>query len=258
MMKKLPLIILILVSCFFQIISQTKKATTITTKKVIPVKTATPTPTAIKSTITPTPTAVKTAPVVNTPANLTGLEAEVLAEINKVRTNPKEYAKIFEEYLKTNSGKIFKIDGTELLTFEGKAPVEEVIALLKQLSPLPEFKAIDGLNKAAKDHAQDLAKNNKSGHQGSDGSMPDTRIARYGIANQINENISYYTKTARRVVMTMLIDDGTSSRNHRKNVLSTNLKVLGIAMGENKEFGNFCVIVFADNFIDKKGGIKSF
>lgn len=257
-MKRSLLIFVIVVGVFCQILAQTKQVSKITPKKNIPVKTVTPTPTPIKPTTTPTPTVVKSVTTASASANLTGLEAEVLAEINKVRTNPQEYAKIFEEYLKTNSGKVFKIDGTELLTFEGRTPVEEVIAALKQLSPLPEYKALDGLTKAAKDHAQDLSKNNKSGHEGSDGSMPDTRIARYGIAYQINENISYNTKTARRVVMTMLIDDGTSSRNHRKNILSTNLKFIGIATGENKDMKNFCVIVFADTFVDKKGGIKSF
>ncbi len=259
-MKRLPLIFMVLLLCISQVFTQTKTKTVANKTKVTTPKEAITKSASTPVNSNPVSTATPTKPNIpaGNPADLTGLEAEIFAEINKMRKNPAEYAKIFEDYLRTNSGKSFKFEGVEYETNEGKTPVEELIATLKQTSSLPEFKALDGLTKAAKDHAQDLAKNNLSGHRGTDQSLPDERVARYGTAFQVNENISYYTKTARRVVMTMLIDDGNSNRNHRKNLLSTNLKFVGIATGVNKTVENFCIIVLTDTFVDKKGGIRSF
>jgi uncharacterized protein YkwD len=56
----------------------------------------------------------------------------------------------------------------------------------------------------------------------------------------------------------MLIDDGTASRSHRRNLLSTKFKKIGIAAGVHPTYGNVCVIVFAERFAEGKGGLKQF
>lgn len=247
-MKKLPLVLLVLSLATLTVSTQTKKTSKKSTKK-----------TSIQPSTTPTPTKITQPNIVTPKFNIPGLEAEVFAEINKMRTNPAEYVKMLEDYLKTFKGnEATTPDGVELITNEGKVPVEELIAILKQTQPLSEFKLSEGITKAAKVHAQDLVTNNKSGHKGTDGSLPDMRVAKFGYANTVAENISYFTKTARAVVLTLLIDDGTPSRSHRKNLLSDKLKSIGIATGENKAVGNFCIIVFADNFTETKGGVRSF
>lgn len=239
-----------------QAVAQTTKTSKPISKKVVPAKKATRQPTPIKTptpTATPMPTATPTLPPAQT-IILPKFEAEVLAELNLLRRDPQAYAKYLEDYLKTFNGKHFKTyEGGFLTTFEGKTPVEELIAVLKMTNPLPEFKAANGLIKAAGDHSQDLVKNNKTGHYGTNGSLPDDRISLYGTAlNGVNENISYGAKTARDIVFTMLIDDGNSNRNHRKNLLNPNLKIVGLATGENKAAGLHCVLVLTPTFFDKR------
>lgn len=254
-MKKLPAFLLILLIAFSNLAAQSKPVAKIIPKKSIQTKKIVTPPTQVSGVKSQT---VEKTVVAKTPIILSELETAILTEINKARTNPVEYAKILEAYLKTFKGKDSTTpDGVELTTNEGTVPVLEAITALKQTSGLTEFKVVEGLNKAAKDHALDLVTNNKSGHTGSNGSLPMQRVEKYGIVSQINENISYFTKTARAVVMTMLIDDGTASRNHRKNLLSSTHKVIGIATGENKAVGNFCVILFTDKFTEGKG-IRSF
>jgi uncharacterized protein YkwD len=184
---------------------------------------------------------------------LAKFEAEVLVELNLFRSNPKEYVKHLEIFLKTYDGSYFKTtEGIELISFEGKTPVIEVIEILKRTNNLPEFKLANGLVKAAADHAQDLVKNNKTGHRGTDGTFPDERAGRYGTSPAgVNENISYGAKNARDVVLTMLIDDGNANRNHRKNLLNPGLKTVGLATGKVEQVGLACVLVLAPSFIDK-------
>lgn len=253
MMKKLPLMLLIMSLVFLNVSAQTKKTTKTPVTKTPVTKTSvtkTPVQQPIKTVVAET-APVKTPTPVTSAATvaLSKAEAEVLAELNLFRTNPKAYAKYLEDFLKTFDGQYFRTaDGVMLSSFEGKKPVEEAIAALKEANSLPEFKAVDGLVKAASAHAQDLVKNNKSGHKGTDGSFPADRVARFGLPTSgVFENISYSTKNARDVVFNMLIDDGTATRNHRKNLLNPQLKSVGLATGENKEVGAFCVLVLSSS-----------
>jgi uncharacterized protein YkwD len=230
--------------------SQTKK-TQKTKPKITPTplkKSSTPKPNSTlinKSTKTPTP--VPTLDYVK----LLTFEKEILAELNLFRASPQKYARFVEGFLKTYNGTHFINDeGVELISVEGRTPIIELIEILKQTEPLPEFKTAEGMVKAASDHTRDLVRNNKTGHRGTDGSLPDERVSKYGIAKGgVSENISYGANTARDVVLTMLIDDGIPSRNHRKNLLNPNLVVVGLGTGEIKQAGLTCVLVLTDSFI---------
>ena len=69
------------------------------------------------------------------------------------------------------------------------------------------------------------------GHTGADGSLPWDRVARYGQwSGTIAENISYgaYGESdARRIVLSLVIDDGVASRGHRDNILNAAFSVIG-------------------------------
>lgn len=238
-MKKLPLMLFIMSLVFFNILAQKKETTKTSTPRinVQPTKNVVANKTPVKPT-----TLVR-----NSTEILSKKEAEILAELNLFRTNPKHYVKYLEDFLKTFDGKYFRtLDGVMLSSAEGTKPVEEAIAALKQTNSLPEFKVVEGLAKAAAAHAQDLVKNNKSGHRGTDGSFPADRVARFGLpTSSVFENISYGAKNARDIVLNMLIDDGSAARNHRKNLLNPQLKSVGLAVGENKEAGFFCILVLS-------------
>lgn len=248
-MKKIPLILLSFCLIIIYATAQTKPRST---KRIVR-NTQTPTP--IQSvTATKTPIQIPLTPTPAQNIKLAKLEDEVFAELNLLRRNPKGYVKFVEDYLKTFDGKYFRTSaGVALESFEGKKPVEEVIEILKQTEPLSEFKLADGLIKAASDHSQYLVKNNKTGHLGTNGNLPQDRVAIYGTAsNGVNENITYGVVTAREIVLTMLVDDGTASRNHRKNILNPNMKYVGLATGENKAAGLHCILDLAQTYFDKK------
>jgi len=254
-MKKIAIILLVVGLCATFVVGQTKR--TAKTKKLSKIspsvaRTKPGLPSILPAPIDPR-SAEKNAskPLAeSTLIELPKFEAEILVELNRLRTNPADYAVYLESYLKTFDGQYFRnSEGGLLTSFEGKTPVTEVIEILKQTKSLPEFKVADGMVKAASDHARDLVKNNKTGHQGTNGSFPDERVGLYGSAPAgTNENISYGPRTARDVVLTMLVDDGNTSRNHRKNLLNPNLKIVGLATGQIKEAGMACVLVLATSF----------
>src|SRR5690606_9306056 len=104
-------------------------------------------------------------------------------------------------------------DDHPLLTNEGVSALKECVRELKKQQPLSIIYPSYGLSRAARDHVNDQSKTGKTGHAGSDGSNMRERIERYGKWQvRIAENIAYGAKTARQIVVYLLIDDGVKDR----------------------------------------------
>lgn len=188
---------------------------------------------------------------------VTAPEKDLIREINLLRADPVGYAAHLEQMKKYYKGKDYKAPGKTvwLTTNEGAGAVDEAIAFLRTMKPLPPYSLSKGMTLAAKDHVRDLGKTGKTGHRGTDGSTTESRVNRYGnFSNGIGENIVYQSDTAREIVLGWLVDDGVATRGHRRNLLSSGYRFVGIAIGEQSSYGSMCVLTFAGTYAESGGG----
>lgn len=178
------------------------------------------------------------------------IEKDVILEMNMARTNPVKYAELYiEPRVKKFNGKIY---GGNLQTNEGVTVVNECIKYMKAQKKLPLLYPSKGLTQAAKDHANTQCLTDQTGHTGTDGSDPFKRMNRYGSYKTAGENISYGSKTAREIVVTLLIDDGVKSRGHRKNIMNKDFDAAGIGFAnKHKLYGCECVLDYAGKYVEK-------
>ena len=72
---------------------------------------------------------------------------------------------------------------------------------------------------ACVDQVKDTGSKGVTGHNGTDGSTPFTRMKKYGsYGGTAGENISYGKTDANAIILQLYIDDGVPSRGHRTNL----------------------------------------
>ncbi len=180
------------------------------------------------------------------------IEKDVVLEMNMARSNPKKYAELYiEPRIKKFNGKLY---GGKLQTVEGADVVKECVQFMSNHKPLPALSPSKGLTRAAKDLADTQSLTNQTGHTGPDGSDPFARMKRYGsCTGSSGENVSYGSKTAREIVVTLLIDDGVKSRGHRKNIMNKDYTATGVGFANtHKLYGCECVLDFAASYQEKE------
>ena len=185
---------------------------------------------------------------------LNELEREVIHELNKVRSNPKRYAEVYLEKLRTTfKGKLFTYPGqVTLRSKEGIRPLEECIEMLKQTTPRPILLPSEGLSKAAAELVKDQQKHGGIGHISRKGDTPQKRIEKYGEWDVCSsEDITYGSFEARQIVIFLLIDDGVINRGHRENIMSPCSRFAGVANGGHPTYETMCVIDYAGDYKNK-------
>jgi len=162
----------------------------------------------------------------------------VLREINLARQNPNLYATFVAEARPSH------------MIEHGRA-VDEAIRFLKHARPVQPLTLSPGMSHAASDHCAEQIEG-QLGHDGADRSSPGDRISRYGAWSVTwGENISYARKTAREVVLSLIIDDGVRSRGHRKNIFNPKFNVAGAAFGPHARYRTVCTIDFAGGYAER-------
>jgi uncharacterized protein YkwD len=196
--------------------------------------------------------------VLDTAANvdyLTGIEKDVILEMNKVRNNPKKYAELYiQPRVRYYSGNNYSVPGQiTIITQEGAAAVNGCVTALNRANSVGVLTPEKGLSLAAKDHVTDQSRTGQTGHDGSDRSTPETRMKRYGIFSGSmiggGENIAYGDATGREIVCSLLIDDGVPSRGHRTNIMSRDFTQTGVAYGTHTRYRTTCTITYANGYI---------
>ncbi|MCR4823477.1 MAG: CAP domain-containing protein [Treponema sp.] len=181
---------------------------------------------------------------------LSTVERDVILEMNKARTNPTLYAELYlEPRTKKFSGNIYN---DTIMTKEGVKVVNECISYMKKAKALPLLNPEKGLSLAAQQHSSTQGETDQTGHTGVDGSTPFTRIEKYGTYKTAGENIDYGATSGREIVVSLLIDDGVSSRGHRKNIMNKDFSSSGVGYTKkHKTYGSVCVITYAGGYSEK-------
>lgn len=189
---------------------------------------------------------------------LSPLEKEIAQEINLARTSPSKYATFLEDAKRYYKGLVYQPPSEQALTTqEGVAAVDEAIRELRATPVLGPFDFSQGMSSGASDHFKDMARTGNRGHIGSDGSIPDQRVSRYGLfRGAIGENISYFNSTARKIVMSWIIDDGVGNRGHRRAILNPAYRSVGLSAGPSTKYGTLCVVTFAATFTERPAPSK--
>ena len=188
---------------------------------------------------------------------MTPSELEVIAEINLLRSDPAEYARLRLAPLRVYyHGKLFfhpDRSPVAIQTHEGVAALDECIRVLESAKPLPTLFPCEGLTLAAREMMHDQGATKRTGHVGSGGTRMPERIGRYGEWNRlIAENISYGFRKPKDIVAFLLIDDGVPDRGHRVTLLDRELNRVGVSIGSHRRFKYMCVTDFAAGYKTNK------
>jgi uncharacterized protein YkwD len=168
----------------------------------------------------------------------------VIRELNLARENPKLYA-------------TFAAESRSFHMIEQGRAVDEAVRFLDKARPLPPLTLSPGMCRAAADHCVEQVAG-QLGHDGNDHSSPGQRISRYGSWSlSWGENISYSQKTARGVVLALIIDDGVRSRGHRKNIFNPKFNYAGAASGPHARYRTVCTIDFAGGYAESADALVS-
>jgi uncharacterized protein YkwD len=188
-----------------------------------------------------------------TAISLSRVEQSIINEMNRARSNPPAYRQVLLNWRSRFSGKKAKLsDRIFLITQEGTPAIDEAIQFLQKTRPVSTLKLSRGLTLAARDLVRDQGVRGTTGHQGSDGSTPFQRMARYGKWQKIaGENIAYGSDTAQAVVRDLIIDDGVRDRGHRTNMFQPQFRLTGVACGYHRQYRVMCDIKYAGGYLDR-------
>lgn len=160
-------------------------------------------------------------------------EKEVVFFINLVRINPPLFAETYlKDYLKANDIK------------KDKA-IKELIAELESTSKMGILLPNRALTDFARQHAKDMGDSGRTGHSSSTGATFRERIEPLTPAfSAINENCNYGNEKGLDIVIDLLIDRNVPNAGHRKNILDSELTLIGTAIEPHKRWRFNCVQSF--------------
>jgi uncharacterized protein YkwD len=171
---------------------------------------------------------------------------ELVAELNRARTDPRGYADRLRVYRGYFRGRTVYYPGRRdgLATQEGVRAVDEAIAFLDRQVPLPPLTAAPLLARTALDHVAEQGPRGGIGHLSADGANPRDRNVRRGGGNYVAETITYGPSTAIEVVRQLIVDDAVPSRGHRRTVFAAEMRFAGAACGPHRDYRVMCVVEF--------------
>ena len=159
----------------------------------------------------------------NSNSDQTDLEAEILAEINRARTDPQGYAAWLQEQKQYYNGILLRLPGEKpIRTNKGLRALEEAIAFLQTQQPLTAVDSSEELSTLAATQIDNLFST---------------------TGNKIN-HITYGRVTAKAIVMQLVVDDGFPSRRHRKSLFQADINHTGVSCQPDRRYSTVCAIAY--------------
>ncbi len=181
--------------------------------------------------------------------DLQQLAEELFQEHNNLRKNPQSYIEKLTKNENYYKDKIFRHPNEiPIETYEGAEGIKNTIEFLKNQKPVKELIYSESLSKSALDHANDIGKQGLHNHEGSNGSLLSDRIEKYTEWDgAIAESLQFCYKNAENIILSLLIDDGSSEKHQRENLFSEEFQYIGIGCAKHKTFKLCTVINYAKN-----------
>jgi hypothetical protein len=161
---------------------------------------------------------------------MTDEEAEIYIYLNKLRSNPKEFAQQYLTHLVNNSN-----------------THKEIYDYLINYSPNKLLVHTEGLYKAARTHSIELGENGLTGNISLSKEDLKTRVTlNCGKVIKCAESIVYNTCNPFNIVLRLLLDEGENKGN-RFNIVNSDYNQVGISLSKHITYDWVCVLVFSYN-----------
>ena len=168
------------------------------------------------------------------------LANEVLGRINYIRQNPKTIIPELTEMSKKFKDKVYN---DKLITEEGASAVLEAIEFLKAQNSIPPLKLHEALMNVAQNLADVLSETGGVEQKDKDGAGASERISKaVNWTGGMHECISFGDTTAKEIVNSMIISDGSPERGHRGVIFSTVYKYIGVGCKSHPTYKTVTVI----------------
>ena len=176
-------------------------------------------------------------------------------EMNKVRADPKSLIPYVQKGIKEFNGKVRR----GVTTHEGTGAWNELISVLESQQALKPMTWSNGMAKACQLFAEWSGPNGIIGHNGPNGKSMAARIEEQGTwQRSIGENVAYGHLNGKESLIQLMVDDGVSSRGHRKNILKENFGVVGIAIHTHVNYKYMTCMDFAGGFSSSQDKIPAY
>ena len=139
--------------------------------------------------------------------------------------------------------------------------MHEAIDFLKKQKPVVPLNWSTAMAYATKDHVEDIGPKGLVSHAGTnqikkDGQMKYTnakdRMRQYGkVMSLFGESLTFNCFDAKEILLSLIVDDGSSSRGHRKNLFNPDFNYMGSFTGEHMNFSNMTCINYAAGYVAK-------
>ena len=183
-----------------------------------------------------------------------GTFARELFELhNQMRQDPESFIPELENILSEFDGSRYRklVIGEKtyrVATLEADLPVRELIYFLKKQPKLQPLVYDDLLQGYACQHVKDQGATRDTGHESTVGESWEVRIAPAREAGSktemFGENLTYGAMSARDALLTLAINDGVSTRAHRKNIFTADYTKIGVCKGDHIAFSNMVDVIF--------------